>query len=235
MLRLVFLFGFTFTYLLFASDQTKVKFNGTLVEVYFNDGDTFKILTGVLKNTRARLKGFNTLESYGPVHQWGTWKKSELYAMAQLATENARQGKWKCKAASGKDIYGRILVSCPDLARDQVQKGFAHVMSLDNDENRPELIALQQKAIASKVGIWQKGSVDYILTSTHSQSEKELTDEVYDRFVSVKDGSSLTRNHHTNYKPCETISYTPREGLTASAMVYVPFEQRYGPHKAACL
>ena len=51
--------------------RTKVVVNGLMSPVYFNDGDTFRVLSGQLSGTKARLEGFNTLESFGPVHQWG--------------------------------------------------------------------------------------------------------------------------------------------------------------------
>lgn len=239
MLQLIFLVGFYLSFSAFAVDTaaytTPVNLDGEDILVYFNDGDTFKILTGPLKDTRARLKGFNALESYGPIHRWGHWKTKELYNIAKAATDNAREGRWTCVSESVKDVYGRILVNCADLGRDQVRKGLAHVMILDKGEENEKLLELQQEAIQAKLGMWKKGAIDYILTSTHSSLEKKLDGKAYDRFVSVQDGRSLIRRHHNGYKTCETISYTPDEKVSASSMIYVPFEKRYGDSRAVCL
>lgn len=239
MLQLVFLFGlglsFSATAVNTVAHVTPVVLDGEDISVYFNDGDTFKILSGHLKNTRARLKGFNALESYGPVHSWGDWTTTELYQIANDATYNARNGSWHCLSEGAKDTYGRILVSCHDLAKDQIQKGFAHVMTVNQDENNEELLKIQQEAIRSRLGMWKKGFIDYILTSTHSALEKELTGKAYDRFVSVKNGKSAVRTHHNDYQACEMIAYTPDEKSTASSMIYIPFQQRYGLTQAVCL
>lgn len=62
-----------------AESQTKIILNGKPVPVHFNDGDSFRVLAGEFKDAKARLFGYNTLESYGAVHQWGTWDAHELY------------------------------------------------------------------------------------------------------------------------------------------------------------
>ena len=55
-----------------AKPQTRVLINSHPTPVYFNDGDSFTVLEGPLKDTKTRLSGFNTLESFGPAHRWGT-------------------------------------------------------------------------------------------------------------------------------------------------------------------
>ena len=50
---------------------TRVFLNGAPAPVYFNDGDTFRVLGGRFSGMRARLAGFNTLESYGNVPRVG--------------------------------------------------------------------------------------------------------------------------------------------------------------------
>ncbi|MEI6806560.1 MAG: hypothetical protein WCK49_08675, partial [Myxococcaceae bacterium] len=65
--------------------------------------------------------------------------------------------------------------------------------------------------------------------------EKELKDEAYDRFVSVLDGHSVVRNHTNAYKNCEVVQYSPDETKTASTLVYIPFDKRYGLTRALCL
>ena len=71
--------------------QTMVFLNGKAVPVFFNDGDSFRVLSGSMKGSKARLAGFNTLESHGPVHSWGDWTVKEMYVLAKMATLHARR------------------------------------------------------------------------------------------------------------------------------------------------
>ncbi len=217
------------------ASNTLIHLDGKEVSVYFNDGDTFQMFHGAGQKTSARLKGYNALEAYGPVHQWGTWKAEELYQNAEEATREARAGHWTCTTEGTKDKYGRLLANCPDLAKHLISKGLAHAMFVGADDYNQELVDVQQQAIHSKVGMWAKGVPDYILTSVHSSAEKELNGKAYDRFVSVHDGRSSVVNHSNAYSSCEKIAYSPNEHETASSMIYVPFEKRYGLAKAVCL
>lgn len=237
MFQLVLLFGLGLSFSALACQpyNTPVNLDGKDILVCFNDGDTFQMYTEDGRRASARLKGFNSLESYGPVHRWGKWTTQELYENSKAATENARSGSWKCHAAGPKDKYGRLLIDCPDLAQDQIKKGLAHAMFVESGDDNQKLLDIQQQAIRSKVGMWKKGSIDYILTSLHSPEERGLSGKAYDRFVSSKNGRSLVRNHTNAYTSCETISYTPDEKFTASSMVYIPFEKRYGSAQATCL
>ncbi|MEI6807013.1 MAG: hypothetical protein WCK49_11030, partial [Myxococcaceae bacterium] len=122
--------------------STHVNLDGKDILVYFNDGDTFQFQTNNQKSS-ARLQGFNALESYGPVHQWGTWTREELYENAKAATENARAGSWHCHTAGPRDTYGRSIIDCPDLAQDQIRKGLAHAMFVDKADYNQKLIDLQ--------------------------------------------------------------------------------------------
>ena len=99
-----------------AVPASKVFLNGVPTPVFFNDGDSFRVLSGPLAGTRARLQGFNTLESYGRCHQWGDWTRRELGHYATLGTLNAQRGVWNCTSDMKKDFYGRILWNCKDLA-----------------------------------------------------------------------------------------------------------------------
>lgn len=218
MLQLVFLFYFHYS--------TPVNLDGKDILVYFNDGDTFQFQINNQK-TSARLEGFNALESYGPVHQWGAWTAEELYDNAKAATKNARAGNWHCHTAGPSDTYGRAIIDCPDLAQDQIQKGLAHAMFVNKKNTHQELLTIQAAAIHSKVGMWKKGVPDFILTSAHSKA--------YDRFVSVLDGHSIVRNHINAYETCEIVKYSPNKAQIASSLVYIPFEKRYGPARAICL
>ena len=53
--------------------KTTVNLDGIEIEVKWDDGDTFHGVHPDGRKIKARLNGYNTLESYGPVHQWGEW------------------------------------------------------------------------------------------------------------------------------------------------------------------
>lgn len=197
-----------FTLELRSEPTTKVFLNGVVTPVYFNDGDSFRVLAGSLKGSKARIAGFNTLESYGPVHKWGAWDPKELYHYSYLGTLNARKGIWRCNSDMSKDTYGRTLWNCFDLARDQIKKGLAHVMLIGHYPDAEKLLALQTDAIKNRVGIWAKGTPDYILTSAHSSDEKPFGDMIYDRFVSVADGVSTKWFHRRDYDECQEVCAT---------------------------
>ncbi|TNF28518.1 MAG: hypothetical protein EP329_17755 [Deltaproteobacteria bacterium] len=188
-----------------AEPATKVFLNGVPTPVYFNDGDSFRVLAGEHEGTKARLAGYNTLESYGPVHQWGGWTYKELYAIAKMATYNARDGVWHCESNLEQDTYGRILWWCQDLAVDQVKRGLAHAMSVNADPAKPELLEAQADAIAHKRGIWAHGVPDYVLTSLHSTAEATEGRKTYNRLVSAADGSSIKWRHDVAYAECAEV------------------------------
>lgn len=187
--------------------KTKVIFNGKPSPVFFNDGDSFRVTGGTYNGAKARLAGFNTLESHGPVHQWGTWTTKELFTMAKMATLHGRRGAWTCDSEGKTDTYGRMLTWCPDLATELVRLGFAHAMSVDDNPAKPELIAAQQEAIAAKRGLWAHGVPDYVLTSLHSVEEDIDGTGTYNRLVSTKDGHSVKWRHTNRYTECETVCH----------------------------
>ncbi len=186
---------------------TKVYLNGVPAPVYFNDGDTFRVLAGPHKGMRARLAGFNTLESFGGVHRWGTWKPKELYYNAKLATLNARRGVWHCESKDfATDSYGRVLWFCKDLGIDHIRRGFAHALSVDYAPGDPDLVAAQQDAIEHKRGMWAHGVPHYIITSLHSAAEGGGGDgRTYNRLVSTRDGHSAKWQHDKSYGECEWV------------------------------
>jgi endonuclease YncB( thermonuclease family) len=192
-----------------AADNTagKVILNGTPVPVYFNDGDSFRVLEGRLKGAKARLVGFNTLESHGPVHSWGTWTAKELYVLAKMATLHARRGVWECKTDGNTDTYGRMLVSCPGLAADQIRHGFAHALTVTDDPAAPELLAAQREAIAARRGIWAHGVPAFVLTSLHSVEEDTTGRGTYNRLVSTEDGHSVMWKHDNRYTECQKVCH----------------------------
>lgn len=184
---------------------SKVFLNGVPAPVYFNDGDSFRVLSGRFQGSKGRLAGYNTLESYGPVHQWGTWTYKEMSVLAKMATLNAQRGVWHCTSDLKTDTYGRTLWWCEDLAADQVRKGLAHAMSVTSEPAKAVLIEAQKEAIAAKRGIWAHGVPDYVLTSTHATSEDAEGRGTYNRLVSSVDGHSLKWKHDNDYPECTVV------------------------------
>ncbi|MBU0550700.1 hypothetical protein KKF91_14430 [Myxococcota bacterium] len=190
-----------------AEPKTTVYLNGTPTPVFFNDGDSFRILEGQLAQSGTRLSGFNTLESFGPVHAWGQWTEKELKVIGKQATLNARRGVWRCFSDMNKDTYGRTLWWCPDLAEDQIRKGLAHVMTITQWPGDSRLIEAQREAIAAKRGMWALGVPEFVLTSTHSKAEDPSMPVHYNRLVSVVDGHSHPWPHQNEYKECEKVCW----------------------------
>lgn len=203
-----------------AEPISKVFIDGVPTPVYFMDGDSFKVLTGPLAGRNARLAGFNTLESYGPVHKWGGFHAKELYTNAKLATYNARKGIWHCFDKHEEDVYGRILLWCPDLAVDQVRRGLAHAMSATPDPAEPILLLAQADAIKHRRGMWAHGVPQYVLTSLHSINEPGSKGYAYNRLVSTVDGHSAKWKHKEAYGECQWVCRIERvvdESLVAEA------------------
>ncbi|HIA00354.1 MAG TPA: hypothetical protein EYN66_00295, partial [Myxococcales bacterium] len=188
-----------------AQTATKVFLNGTPSPVYFNDGDSFRVLAGPYKGTRARLAGFNTLESYGSVHKWGSWTAQELFRYATLGTMNARKGVWRCTSDGSKDFYGRILWDCPDLSIDQLRKGLAHTMTVTKQGAPPAMVAAQKEAITFKRGMWAHGVPDFIITSTHSGDEWRGGKGPYNRLISTVDGHTEKWKHNHVFAECQMV------------------------------
>lgn len=194
-----------------AEPRTRVSLNGEIAPVFFNDGDSFRVLSGSYKGSKARLAGFNTLESYGAVHSWGTWTKKELYALAKMGTYNAREGVWTCTSDLSKDTYGRYLWTCPDLIVDQIRKGYAHAMSVTSEPATPDAVQAQREAIKEKRGIWAHGVPEYVLTSIHSADERASDKATYNRLVSSVDGHSLKWKHEDIYSECDNVCWKPSQ------------------------
>jgi endonuclease YncB( thermonuclease family) len=208
-----------------AEPASLVYLNGVPSPVTFNDGDSFRVLSGKFAGTKARLAGYNTLESFGPVHQWGTWTAKELYVLAKRATQQAQRGTWRCESDLKTDTYGRMLWWCPELAAAQVRQGLGHAMSVDQSPAKPELIAAQQEAIAAKRGIWAHGVPEYVLTSLHSDDEKPGDEASYNRLVSSADGHSKKWEHKNIYQECDVLCWpekTPAELLEALKTAGLP-------------
>ena len=193
-----------------AEQASRVFLNGVPTPVYFNDGDSFRVLSGPLTGNKARLGGFNTLESFGPAHQWGTWSAWELYVNAKMATLNARRGVWHCTSDMSRDGYGRTLWICPDLAYDQIRKGLAHAYSVDDNPGRVEYLRAQRLAVAERRGMWAHGVPQFVVTSIHSADENPERDVAYNRMISVRDGHSDSLRHTDNYGECQMVCMTEK-------------------------
>jgi endonuclease YncB( thermonuclease family) len=190
-----------------AQPRTKVILNGTAVPVSFNDGDSFRIHAGTFNGAQARLAGFNTLESHGPVHQWGDWTAKEMYVLAKMAMYHGRRGVWHCNTDGKADTYQRLLTYCPDLAESLIRAGLAHVMSVDDAPGDAKLIEAQKDAIANKRGIWAHGVPPFVLTSLHSVEEDTTGEGTYNRLVSTDDGHSVKWKHDDRYDECARICH----------------------------
>ena len=188
-----------------ATAWSRVYINGQPTPVSFNDGDSFRVQAGEFSGAQCRLGGYNTLESFGPGHQWGDWHPYELYVTAKQATYNGRRGTWHCFTDGRRDGYGRLLMDCPDLAYSQISSGFAHAYQIDDSPTRPEYVRAMREAIEARRGIWAHGVPDYIMTSVHSASEDPQRQWHYNRLVSTHDGHSESYRHHESYDECEWV------------------------------
>lgn len=188
-----------------ADAKTLVMVNGKSMPVFFNDGDSFRVLEGPRSGMKARLAGFNTLESHGPVHRWGLASTKEMYVVAKMATLFGRRGVWSCTSDMTTDTYGRALLQCPDLAEAMIRKGFAHAMTVTADPAAPTLMAAQAEAIEKGRGIWSQGAPEWVLTSLHSVDERPDKPTAYNRLVSTRDGHSEKIQHTRRYKECEEV------------------------------
>ena len=205
-----------------------VVLNGTRVEVRWTDGDSFKFTSGEHKGTNTRLVGYNTLEAYGPVHQWGEWTPQELYEVAKASSTVAASQEWACTTDWSRDGYQRVLINCPQLAVEMAKQGHALAYSVDGEKAAPEVLAAQADAMKNKRGMWAKGSTHGVITSLHSVGEDgddAPARDTYNRVVDTRTGQALKRKHDRRYSTCETVCETT-DGQQ-SCMVYVPFKQRY--------
>jgi endonuclease YncB( thermonuclease family) len=209
-----------------------VELDGARVRVRWNDGDSFRIEDGPFRGARARLEGVNALETFGPVHAWGTWRPDELLAIARGSAAIAAADVRRCAARGATDRYGRLLVACPDAARGLVAAGHAMVFALDAPPD-PALLEVQRAAQAAGAGMWAKGVPPEIPSSVHARGERGLGARgAYDRIVDTRTGIARARSHDRVYGTCENVCVGP-PGARA-CLVYVPYERRYRD-RPACL
>ncbi len=184
---------------------TRVFINGVPTPVFFNDGDSFRVNGGEYRGSQCRLAGFNTLETFGPAHQWGDWHPYELYVNSKMATMNGRRGTWHCTTDGSRDTYGRVLMICPDLAVDQIRRGLAHAYQVDDTPSSPAYLRAQQDAIAHRRGMWAHGVPDYVMTSVHSFDEDPSREWHYNRLVSTRDAHTESMQHRDTYAECSWV------------------------------
>ena len=219
-----------------ASAPQFIRLDGVREHVSWNDGDSFAIKAGPRQGQKARLAGYNTLESYGPVHFWSAFHGEELYWLAKEATHVVRSEEWVCRSLGVADGYGRIIVSCPDAAKRLVGDGLAHVFAVDQPADG-ELLALQMEAQRARRGIWAKGIPSHIVTSVHSTEEgagrgggdEQAEPRAYNRICDTATGESVTVEHHTAFKACDVWCHG------GSCLLYLPFDVRYGRDKPLCV
>ena len=184
---------------------TTVYINGERTTVVFNDGDSFRPRDGRYHGQQCRLGGYNTLESFGPAHQWGDWHPYELYIIAKLAYRHGQRGTWHCTTDGNADTYGRLLLDCPDLAMSEIGHGYAGAMQIDDSPSRPEYLHAQQDAIAARRGMWAHGVPEFVMTSVHSYDEDRDRSLHYNRRISTLDGHTESMEHSDTYDLCQWV------------------------------
>ena len=203
----------------------RVLLDGEPTAVRWTDGDSFKVDSGPLKGFGARLTGYNTLETFGPVHRIAGLGPASLEGTARGSAALLAATTWRCRTEGKRDGYGRALVSCPDAAASLVRAGHAMVYAVDGTPD-PALLVAQREAQAARRGIWAGGVPPEIITSLHSAGEKNLKGKApYDRLCDTRTGATRLRQHRSTYRTCEEVCVG--EGPGRSCMVYVPFERRY--------
>lgn len=200
--------------------------NGQKTQVRWSDGDSFDFLDGPYEGQGSRLVGYNTLESYGPVHRWGLWQREELYEMTKGDAHVCASQEWECTTGGEPDAYQRVLVNCPKLALEMVKKGRGLAYAVRGKPDPVVLDAMHQAQRARR-GIWERGVPRGLITALHSFAEN--TDPKYktssNRVLDTRTGEAFLRKHTDNYELCEEICLTTEGDF--SCMVYVPYERRY--------
>lgn len=206
-----------------ASERGAIVLDGERREVRWNDGDSFGFEGpggGKRDRQRARVTDYNTLENFGPVHRWGGWDRWELFELSQQASKVAAAKAWACTSSGAPDKYGRLLVRCPELAKELVRQGHAMVFAVGGAAPE-DLLALQKDAQRRKAGMWRKGVPSRVVSGAHSETEGEG----YDRVVDTATGVAEARAHERTYETCDEVCVG--EGAEAACYVYVPFKRRY--------
>ncbi len=124
------------------------------------------------------------------------------------------------RCARPPDGYGRLLVSCPELARELVRLGLAMVFAVDAPAPK-DLLAVQRAAQRGRRGMWRKGVPPAIPTGAHSV----LEGKGYDRVVDTTTGEARAVPHERVYETCQETCVGG--GRDQACLIYVPFQRRY--------
>lgn len=206
-----------------------IRLGGNRLAVNWADGDSFQFRSGPRKGKDTRLIGFNTLESYGPVHRWGDWTGDGLWRLSKRAGRFAAKREWDCTTSGKRDAYDRLLVDCTDLRRHLLRRGLAHVYAYD-DPADPVDLELQKKARMDEVGMWAKGRPETILTSVHSAGSGSSGNM---RIVHARTGETEMVGHRAELKICDELCHGDK--WTGSCMLFVPYKLRYIDKKPGCI
>jgi endonuclease YncB( thermonuclease family) len=202
-----------------------IRLDGARQAVRWTDGDSFTFTEGERKGNGTRVMGYNALEAYGPVHQWGRWSPQELFELAKSSSGLAASREWDCTTKGQRDGYKRLLVRCPALALEMVRQGHGLAYAVEDEKADPLLLDAQRQAMAQGRGMWRKGVTYGVLTSVHSVGEDGTDDSTYNRVVDTRTGVAVKRFHGHRYGSCRTVCELT-DGQS-SCMVYVPFKHRY--------
>lgn len=198
---------------------------GERVPVRWSDGDSFRIDGGRHAGRNARLAAVNTLETFGPVHRLGASAGPELLHLARATAPFAAAQVWRCETDGREGGYGRLLVSCPEVAEALVSAGHAMVYAVDGPADA-RLLSAQRAAQEARRGIWAGGVPPRVPTSLHSADEPDLGSRgAYDRVADTRSGVTEIRRHDRIYRLCEEVCLG--DGDDRSCLVYVPFGRRY--------
>ena len=121
------------------TEEPGIILDGKGLSSFWLDGDTVRLQLNDSKKITARLAGFNTLESYAPIHKWGTWTPHQLMDIASQATSRAKSGTWHCTTLPGSGGYRRIKIDCPQLRHSLLRAGLAHVFAMGDSRDPTDL------------------------------------------------------------------------------------------------
>lgn len=203
-----------------------IRLDGERVPVRWTDGDSFRVQGGRFAGRGARLAGVNALETHGPVHRFAGASPEDLLAVARESAGIAASADREC-TSGGRDRYGRLLVDCPEAARELVRRGHALVFAVDGSAD-PGLLEAQRAAQAERAGMWAWGVPGVVVTSVHSTE-----DGGYDRLVDARTGGTTVRRHGRRYATCEWVC-APADGGAPACLRHVPFARRWRD-RPACL
>lgn len=124
-----------------------------MVEVV--DGDTLRIVS---RGEKIRLLGIDACEtgqkaitSSGQILDCGVPATSALIDLTKNRTLSCR--------ITGRDRYKRLLATCgtletPDVGAELVRRGLAVVYRYKGKATMPEYVAIEKRARASRLGLW---------------------------------------------------------------------------------